>query len=58
MLVVIKSQERTVKKIVLELGDSENLPIDNTFDAITVAFSVRNFQNLNNGLKDMMRVKT
>ena len=45
------------KKIVLELGDSENLPYaDATFDAITVAFGVRNFQNLHNGLKDMMRV--
>jgi demethylmenaquinone methyltransferase / 2-methoxy-6-polyprenyl-1,4-benzoquinol methylase len=44
-------------KIVLELGDSENLPYpDNTFDAITVAFGVRNFQNLHNGLKDMARV--
>lgn len=44
-------------KIVLEQGDSENLPYaDNTFDAITVAFGVRNFQNLHNGLKDMMRV--
>lgn len=45
------------KKIVLELGDSENLPYpDQTFDAITVAFGVRNFQNLQNGLKDMARV--
>ena len=45
------------KKIVLELGDSENLPYaDATFDAITVAFGVRNFQNLHNGLKDIMRV--
>ena len=45
------------KKIILELGDSENLPYpDNTFDAITVAFGVRNFQNLSNGLNDMMRV--
>jgi len=44
-------------KIVLELGDSENLPYaDDTFDAITVAFGVRNFQNLHNGLKDMARV--
>ncbi|MEY2963324.1 MAG: bifunctional demethylmenaquinone methyltransferase/2-methoxy-6-polyprenyl,4-benzoquinol methylase [Bacteroidota bacterium] len=45
------------KQIVLELGDSENLPYpDNTFDAITVSFGVRNFQNLHNGLKDMARV--
>ncbi len=38
-------------------GDSENLPFkDNTFDAITVAFGVRNFENLDMGLKEMNRV--
>lgn len=38
-------------------GDSENLPFgDNTFDAITVAFGVRNFEDLGKGLKDMNRV--
>jgi demethylmenaquinone methyltransferase/2-methoxy-6-polyprenyl-1,4-benzoquinol methylase len=38
-------------------GDSEtiNFP-DNTFDAITVAFGVRNFENLDKGLNDMLRV--
>ncbi len=38
-------------------GDSEtiNFP-DNSFDAITVAFGVRNFQNLEKGLKEMLRV--
>ena len=53
-----KVQKRGLdKKIVLELGDSENLPYAvNTFDAITVAFGVRNFQNLQNGLRDMKRV--
>jgi demethylmenaquinone methyltransferase/2-methoxy-6-polyprenyl-1,4-benzoquinol methylase len=43
--------------ISLEEGDSENLPFqDNTFDAITVAFGVRNFENLEKGLKEMFRV--
>ena len=43
--------------ISLENGDSEtiNYP-DNTFDAITVAFGVRNFENLEKGLKEMYRV--
>lgn len=44
---------------VIELieGDSENLPFaDNTFDAITVAFGVRNFENLEKGLAEMQRV--
>ena len=38
-------------------GDSENLPFeDNTFDAITVSFGVRNFENLNKGLSEIHRV--
>lgn len=41
----------------LQLGDSENLPFeDNTFDAITVSFGVRNFENLEKGLAEMLRV--
>jgi demethylmenaquinone methyltransferase/2-methoxy-6-polyprenyl-1,4-benzoquinol methylase len=44
-------------KISMVKGDSENLPFDsNKFDAITVAFGVRNFQNLEAGLKEMHRV--
>ncbi|TNJ44656.1 bifunctional demethylmenaquinone methyltransferase/2-methoxy-6-polyprenyl-1,4-benzoquinol methylase UbiE [Tamlana fucoidanivorans] len=44
-------------KIDMVLGDSENMPFeDNTFDAITVAFGVRNFENLENGLKEIYRV--
>ena len=43
--------------ISLEVGDSEKLRFeDNTFDAVTVAFGVRNYENLNKGLKDMNRV--
>jgi len=39
------------------VGDSENLPFeDNTFDAITVAFGIRNFENLELGLKEILRV--
>ncbi|MEP6847056.1 MAG: bifunctional demethylmenaquinone methyltransferase/2-methoxy-6-polyprenyl-1,4-benzoquinol methylase UbiE [Panacibacter sp.] len=44
---------------VIELfnGDSEaiNYP-DASFDAVTVAFGVRNFQNLEQGLREMLRV--
>lgn len=44
-------------KIELKLGDSENLPFEeNKFDAVIVAFGVRNFENLEAGLKDMRRV--
>lgn len=39
------------------IGDSENLPFDdNSFDAITVAFGVRNFENLQKGLQEIYRV--
>ncbi len=38
-------------------GDSENLPFaDNTFDTITVAFGVRNFENTLQGLLECYRV--
>jgi demethylmenaquinone methyltransferase / 2-methoxy-6-polyprenyl-1,4-benzoquinol methylase len=38
-------------------GDSESMPFDEEqFDAITVAFGVRNFENLNNGLSEFYRV--
>ncbi len=38
-------------------GDSENLPFDaGKFDAVTVAYGVRNFENLEAGLADMLRV--
>lgn len=43
--------------IELVSGDCENLPFEsNTFDAITVAFGVRNFEDLDQGLKEMKRV--
>lgn len=43
--------------IELKKGDSENLEFDdNTFDGITAAFGVRNFENLDKGLSEMYRV--
>jgi demethylmenaquinone methyltransferase/2-methoxy-6-polyprenyl-1,4-benzoquinol methylase len=43
--------------ISLEHGDSENLRFDDgSFDAAMVAFGVRNFENLEKGLKEMFRV--
>ena len=44
-------------KIELLTGDSENLSFkDNNFDAVTVSFGVRNFENLEKGLTDIYRV--
>lgn len=38
-------------------GDAENLPFENNkFDAISVAFGVRNFENLEKGLSELRRV--
>ena len=43
--------------ISLEKGDSTNIPFsDNSFDAVTVAFGVRNFDDLEKGLREMLRV--
>ncbi|MEQ9404250.1 MAG: bifunctional demethylmenaquinone methyltransferase/2-methoxy-6-polyprenyl-1,4-benzoquinol methylase UbiE [Cyclobacteriaceae bacterium] len=55
-------REKMIKKgldqiITLESGDSENLRFDdNNFDAVIVAFGVRNFENLEKGLSEMNRV--
>lgn len=44
-------------KVNMVIGDSEKLPFDEgTFDAITVAFGVRNFENLELGLQEILRV--
>lgn len=43
--------------ITMQVGDSEALPFaDNSFDAITCAYGVRNFEHLEAGLKEMSRV--
>ncbi len=51
------SKEGLTERIELTLGDSEQLPYEgNKFDAVTVAFGVRNFENLERGLQEMHRV--
>ncbi|WDF69952.1 bifunctional demethylmenaquinone methyltransferase/2-methoxy-6-polyprenyl-1,4-benzoquinol methylase UbiE [Sphingobacterium oryzagri] len=56
------AQEKILKKGIadrfeVQLGDSEKLQFDDeTFDAVTVAFGVRNFENLPQGLADIHRV--
>jgi len=43
--------------IVVEEGSAEQLRFpDNTFDAVMVAFGIRNFSNLDQGLREMLRV--
>ena len=44
-------------RIVFEIADAEKLPFNkNKFDAITVGFGVRNFENLTKGLDEIYRV--
>lgn len=44
-------------RVRLDLGDGEQLPYEeSSFGAVTVAFGVRNFENLEQGLRDMRRV--
>ncbi len=43
--------------ISIEEGDGENLRFpDNTFDRVTIAFGIRNFEDRPKGLKEMLRV--
>jgi demethylmenaquinone methyltransferase/2-methoxy-6-polyprenyl-1,4-benzoquinol methylase len=53
-----KIRKRKLQEVFeVRLGDSEKLLFeDDTFDAVTVAFGVRNFENLEAGLVDMLRV--
>lgn len=44
-------------QIELQFGDAASLPFGNcTFDAVTVAFGVRNFEDLGKGLSEISRV--
>lgn len=51
------AQKNFSNRIEMVLGDSEKIPFeDNSFDAITVAFGIRNFENLELGLSEILRV--
>ena len=50
-------RNRYQNNIKLEIGDSESIDYPtNYFDAVTVAFGVRNFENLDIGLTEILRV--
>ncbi len=52
-----KMIKKNIKNIEMVSGDSEGLQFeDNKFDAVIVAFGVRNFEHLEKGLEDMFRV--
>jgi demethylmenaquinone methyltransferase/2-methoxy-6-polyprenyl-1,4-benzoquinol methylase len=54
----LKMKKKGVENIIDMInGDSEDLPFDdNYFDALTVGFGVRNYENLEKGLSEMLRV--
>ncbi len=53
-----KIRKKSLDQLIsLQTGDSESLPFDsNTFDLATAAFGVRNFENLQQGIREMYRV--
>lgn len=54
----VKMKKKGLANVInLQLGDAENIDFENDhFDAITVAFGVRNFENLRAGLDEIRRV--
>ncbi len=51
------AQRKMENQIELRLGDAAALPFENdSFDAVTVAFGVRNFEDLYEGLSEISRV--
>ncbi len=60
---MLKVGQKKIEKLHLKntiellLGDSEKIPFkNNSFDAVTVAFGVRNFEDLEKGLSEIYRV--
>ena len=50
-------KKKLTDQVFFESGDAETIPFpDEFFDAVTVAYGVRNFENLEKGLSEMKRV--
>jgi demethylmenaquinone methyltransferase/2-methoxy-6-polyprenyl-1,4-benzoquinol methylase len=57
MLDVGREKIKKYPNIELQLADGENLPFaENTFDAVSISFGIRNFENAIAGLSEMRRV--
>jgi demethylmenaquinone methyltransferase/2-methoxy-6-polyprenyl-1,4-benzoquinol methylase len=57
MLDVGREKTKKYPNIELQLADGENLPFaENTFDAVSISFGIRNFENAIAGLSEMRRV--
>lgn len=52
-----KYKRKSISNIEMQIADSESLPFDDgKFDCVTVAFGVRNFENLKQGISEIYRV--
>lgn len=52
-----KVQKRQLSNVSLQLGNAEEIPFaDGTFDRVSVAFGIRNYENLERGLNEACRV--
>ncbi|MDR0737659.1 MAG: bifunctional demethylmenaquinone methyltransferase/2-methoxy-6-polyprenyl-1,4-benzoquinol methylase UbiE [Prevotellaceae bacterium] len=57
MLAIAKKKARKLEKLCFMQAQAEALPFpDGSFDAVTVTFGVRNFENLQQGLTELQRV--
>jgi demethylmenaquinone methyltransferase / 2-methoxy-6-polyprenyl-1,4-benzoquinol methylase len=57
MLAIAKSKSSGVQPIPFVEGDAMSLPFaDNYFDAVTIAFGLRNLANFEDGLRELQRV--
>jgi demethylmenaquinone methyltransferase / 2-methoxy-6-polyprenyl-1,4-benzoquinol methylase len=57
-IAINKSQTKKLNELVVfQIADGSNMPYDNdSFDAASMAFGIRNFENPQNGLKEIFRV--
>ena len=57
MLDLANEKSMKIPNVKFQLEDAENMSFENnTFDAATVGFGVRNFEDLNQGLREIKRV--
>ena len=57
MLDIANKKTMEIPNVKFQLEDAENMSFeDNTFDVATVGFGVRNFEDLNQGLREIKRV--
>jgi demethylmenaquinone methyltransferase/2-methoxy-6-polyprenyl-1,4-benzoquinol methylase len=57
MMQIAKEKYKNNKNLIFKVGDGENLEFDsNTFDVATIGFGIRNYNDIEKGLKETYRV--